>query len=161
MKTLTYGWMFLALCACSTSRKNVTTVLKNQSDVRVATTDQTPHAVLKDNQTFQLTAVSQDPEYGYSEKKPVEVGGVDKRDGPLNERRFLNALMGPNGEAVSYQRAGSCCPTKSNNDPFGFGMVMLDKYRVTWEGSTDTVSIYINMYDSGVLKAPKGFKIKQ
>ena len=38
---------------------------------------------------------------------------------------------------------------------------MLDKYRVTWEGSQETISIYINMYDSGELKAPKGFGIKK
>lgn len=41
------------------------------------------------------------------------------------------------------------------------GMAMLDNYRVTWEGSKDTVSIYINMYDSSVLKAPYGFGIKE
>jgi phosphatidylserine decarboxylase len=41
------------------------------------------------------------------------------------------------------------------------GMAILDNYRVTWEGSKDTVSIYINMYDYGVLKAPVGFSIKK
>lgn len=41
------------------------------------------------------------------------------------------------------------------------GMAMLDNYRVTWEGSTDTVSVYINMYDYGELKAPVGFTIKK
>ena len=58
-------------------------------------------------------------------------------------------------------RAGSCCPIKSDNNPFGFGSVMLDNYRVTWENSKDTVSIFINMYDSGKLKAPVGFTIKK
>lgn len=91
-------------------------------------------------------------------KNPVEVGGVENREGPLNERRYLNALAGPNGEKVTYYRAGSCCPVKSKN---GFrGIALLDNYRVTWEGSKDTVYIYINMYDYGVLKAPVGFTIK-
>lgn len=40
-------------------------------------------------------------------------------------------------------------------------MAMLDNYRVTWEGSKDTVSIYINMYDYSELKAPVGFTIKK
>jgi len=114
---------------------------------------------LRDNQTFALTMVATDDTYGFSEKNPVEVGGANKSEGPLNERRFLNALAGPNGEKVSYYRAGSCCPVKSKN---GFmGMAMLDNYKVTWEGSNDTVSIYINMYDYGVLKAPVGFTIKK
>ena len=108
-----------------------------------------------------LKEISHGPTYGLSEKNPIEVGGVDKGEGPLNERRFLNALAGPNGEEISYYRAGSCCPIKSKADPFGFGSVMLDNYRVTWEGAKDTVSLYINMYDYGTLKAPVGFSIKQ
>ncbi|HLW31912.1 MAG TPA: hypothetical protein VKX40_06600 [Aequorivita sp.] len=118
-------------------------------------------ANLKNNQTFEITEISTDPKYGLSEKNPVQVGGVDKQEGPLNERRFLNALAGPNGEEVSYFRAGSCCPIKSKNDPFGLGSVMLDNYRVTWKGAKDTISIYINMYDYGTLKAPVGFTIKK
>lgn len=108
---------------------------------------------LLDEYTFLLTDISDDASYGHSEKNPVEVGG-----GPVNERRFLNALAGPNGEEVSYRRAGSCCPIKSKNGLMG--MAMLDNYLVTYEGSTDTVSIYINMYDYGELKAPMGFTIK-
>lgn len=117
--------------------------------------------VLIDSETFLITEISSDKTYGLSPKNPVEVGGAKNSEGPRNERRFLNALAGPNGEKISYYRAGSCCPIKSNNDPFGFGSVMLDNYRVTWENSKDTVSIYINMYDSSKLKAPSGFTIKK
>lgn len=115
---------------------------------------------LLDNNTFDLNEISEDATYGFSKNNPIQVGGVSSNEGPINERRFLNALAGPNGEAITYFRAGSCCPIKSNNNPFGGGSVMLDKYRVTWQGAKDTLSIYINMYDSGVLKAPKGFTIK-
>lgn len=124
-----------------------------------STSKQVANTELLNSQTFLLTEVSTDKTYGFSEKNAVEVGGVEKSEGPLNERRFLNALAGPNGEKVSYYRAGSCCPVKSEH---GFmGMAMLDNYRVTWEGSKDTVSIYINMYDYGELKAPAGFTIKK
>lgn len=126
-----------------------------------ATSNQIVNTNLKDNMTFELLEISNDPTYGYSEKNPIQVGGVDKQSGPLNERRFLNALAGPNGEEVVYYRSGSCCPIKSKNDPFGLGQVMLDNYRVTWKGSKDTVSIYFNMYDYGSLKAPKGFTLKK
>lgn len=124
-------------------------------------TTQDVTVVLKDDRTFELTEISTDPTYGFSEKNPVQVGGVDKMEGPLNEIRYLNALAGPNGEEVYYYRSGSCCPIKSKSDPFGAGVVMLDNYRVTWEGAKDTVSIFINMYDYGELKAPVGFTIKE
>lgn len=115
---------------------------------------------LKDNNTFLITEISNDKTYGFSPKNPIEVGGVKNSEGPKNERRYLNALTGPNGESISYYRAGSCCPIKSENAIIG-NAVMLDNYRVTWENSKDTVSIYINMYDSGILKAPYGFGLKK
>ena len=146
MKRILVFTVALAFVACS-STKN-TSVFK---DVKTE---------LLDNSTFLLKEISTDKTYGLSEKKPVQVGGADKKEGPINERRFLNALAGPNGEKISYYRAGSCCPIKSDKAMFG-DKVMLDNYRVTWEGSTDTVSIYINMYDSGQLKAPVGFTINK
>lgn len=116
------------------------------------------HQLVNDN-TFLLTEISTDSTYGLSPTNPIEVGGVSHSEGPQNERRFLNALAGPNGEKISYNRAGSCCPVKSKN---GFmGTALLDNYRVTYEGAKDTVSIYINMYDSGHLKAPVGFTIRK
>ncbi len=124
-------------------------------------TTQDVTVILKDDGTFKLTEISTDPTYGFSEKNPVQVGGVDKMEGPLNEIRYLNALAGPNGEDVYYYRLGSCCPIKSKNDPFGAGVVMLDNYLLTWEGAKDTVSIYINMYDYGELRALVGFTIKE
>ncbi len=142
MKTIVYIGIFALVVSCSSTKRTVQTKLKN-------------------NQTFELTEISNDPTYGFSQNNPIQVGGVDKKEGPLNERRFLNALAGPNGESISYYRAGSCCPIESKNDPFGFGAVMLDNYRVTWEGARDTISIYINMYDYGTLKAPVGFTIKE
>jgi hypothetical protein len=147
MKKLTGIILTLVLLSCGTTQTSTSS--KKQV-----------HTKLLDNQTFLLTEISTDKTYGFSEKNPIEVGGVDKQEGPLNERRFLNALAGPNGEKVTYYREGSCCPIKSDSDPFGFGQVMLDHYKVTWKGAGKTYSIYINMYDYGELKAPYGFTIK-
>lgn len=147
--------IFIGILAivCSCSSKKV--IVDNQtpfSSEKVPVHTQaslSSERVMIDNQTFLLKEISTDETYGFSEKNPIEVGGVDKKEGPLNERRFLNALAGPNGEKVSYYRLGSCCPVESKN---GFmGMAMLDNYRVTWKGATDTVLIYINMYDYGEL----------
>lgn len=153
MKKIAFVVASLCMFSCSTKKQ-----------VAQQETQETPQEVikvsLKDDNTFLLHEVSKDATYGLSAKNPIQVGGVSTNEGPKNERRFLNALAGPKGEKVMYQRAGSCCAIESKNDPLGTGRVMLDNYRVTWEGSNDTTSIYINMYDAGSLKAPKGFTIK-
>lgn len=149
MKHLLGTLILVLIISCSASKK--TTASNAAANTNIETE-------LLDDQTFLLTEISTDKTYG-SKTNPVQVGGAKKSEGPKNERRFLNALAGPNGEKISYYRKGSCCEVKSEN---GFmGWAMLDNYRVTWEGSTDTVSIYINMYDAGVLKAPVGFTIKK
>ena len=100
--------------------------------------------------------ISTDNTYGYTEKNPVKVGGTEK--GPLDERKYLSSLTGPNGEQVSFVRVGSCCPFSTRNSPFGGGL--LDMYTVTYEGKKDSVTLYLNMYDKAKVKAPVGFKMK-
>lgn len=110
---------------------------------------------LIDDNTFRITQYSEDNTYGYSEKNPIMVGG--NSEGPKNERRFLNALSGPNGEKIAYERIGSCCPFKTKNSEWGG---MLDMYNVTYTGLEKNLIIYINMYDSDTLKVPVGLKLK-
>lgn len=99
---------------------------------------------------------SVDETYGYSEKNAIKVGGFE--NGPQNERNYLNSLTGPNGEVVQFKRTGSCCDFKTPKSPLGIGL--LDMYKVWYTGKKDTVLLYINMYDKGKLKAPKGFIMK-
>jgi len=106
---------------------------------------------LLDDYTFKISIYSQDETYGYTEKNPIMVGGGT--DGPKNERRFLNALCGPNGESIEYYRIGSCCPFKTKNSEWGG---MLDMYDVKYKGLEESLIIYINMYDSDTLKVPVG-----
>lgn len=113
---------------------------------------------LTDQNTFKISSYSQDKTYGYDQKNPIMVGGVKDSEGPLNERRFLNALAGPNGEDISYHRIGSCCAFNTNNGSFGGGM--LDSYSVSYEEVKKPITLYINMYDSDTLKVPVGFKLK-
>lgn len=104
-----------------------------------------------DDHSYLITLPANDPSYAYTKKNLVKVGDMS----PANERKFLNGLLGPNGEPLSYFRAGSCCSFKTPNGMIG-GYGMLDIYRVYWEGSKDTLSIYINMYDRGNLRIPDG-----
>lgn len=111
-----------------------------------------------DAATFELTETTTDTTYGFDRKNPVSVGNTG--GGPANERRYLNALLGPHGEPVSYIREGSCCAFKTPNGLFD-NTGMLDRYKVTWAGAADTVVLYINMYDRGDLKIPVGFTARQ
>lgn len=113
---------------------------------------------LLDNNTFKIDEISDDPTYGYTQENPIMVGG-GVFGGAQNERRFLNALMGPEGEAITYVRQGSCCEFKTKNGFDGGGL--LDKYIVAHKGLEKEVILYINMYDSDTLKIPVGFKKKK
>ncbi|ALW86135.1 hypothetical protein AUC43_14155 [Hymenobacter sedentarius] len=85
----------------------------------------------------------------------MRVGG-GRTAGARNQLRYLNALKGPQGQAVAYERQASCCPFKTRRgvaDNTG----MLDVYTVTWEGKATPVTLYLNMYRGGKLMAPIGF----
>ncbi|KOS08305.1 hypothetical protein AM493_10150 [Flavobacterium akiainvivens] len=100
-------------------------------------------------------ATASSADYGYTESNPIKVGGVN--DGPAQERAYLNRLTGPNGEKVTYNRSGSCCPFETKNSAWGG---MLDVYVVEIEGDPVKKKLYLNMYDKGDLYAPKGFLFK-
>ena len=145
--------------ACGPSRKT--------QSASGGTTSATSHKPGKykmfDDNAFQLTGISEDSTYGYSEKNAIKVGsgGSDPyKNGASNERMYLNGLLGPNGETIMYTRRGSCCPTPSK---YGmFGNALLDIYEIMYEGLKEPIVIYVNMYDPSTdLKAPKGFTFKK
>ena len=115
---------------------------------------------LVNDQMFLIKKIARDKTYGYTEKNPIMVGG-GLSEGALNQRRFLNALLGPNGEPVIYQRLGSCCPFYTKNGIFG-DSGLLDRYEITFIGTkTPPIVLYINMYDSDVLQVPVGFTLRK
>lgn len=97
-----------------------------------------------DVQTFGICTVSTDDTYGYTEANPIKVGG-GFMDGPARERAYLDNLLGPNGESLSYVREGSM-PS---------GDTILDVYRVTGDGLD--VTLYLDEYTYSPLQAPVGF----
>ena len=149
--------------ACGSARKTQTSAPSN-STASQSTTTSTADATageyeMLDDETYKLTSISDDATYGYSEKNAIKVGNGDMKSGPASERAFLNALKGPNGEKIAYVRRGSCCGVKSEHSPFG--VAMLDRYEITYKGLDKPIILYINMYDPGVLQAPKGFTFRQ
>ena len=99
-----------------------------------------------------------DAGYGLSALMPIRVQGLSGGgSGPADERAYLDALQGPEGQTVTYEREGSCCGFESSNSPYGVGL--LDMYRVTYRGAPAPVLLYLNMYDPATrpLEAPSGF----
>ncbi|MEL6614719.1 MAG: hypothetical protein AAFQ43_03225 [Bacteroidota bacterium] len=96
--------------------------------------------------------------YGYTEAQAIRVAGLADR-GPASERAYLDRLRGPMGQAIEYERQGSCCAFETPRGIGGIGL--LDMYEVTYEGLDEPVMLYLNMYDppEGDLKAPAGFKL--
>lgn len=97
-----------------------------------------------DVQTSGTCTVSTDKTYGYTETNPIRVGG-DFLSGPARERAYLDNLLGPNGEALTYERLGSL-PS---------GDTILDEYLVTGPGIN--VKLYLDEYKYEPLQAPVDF----
>lgn len=99
--------------------------------------------------------VSSDPRYGRSAASPIHTGPASRYGHLL----YLNALRGPAGEPVTYERLGSCCMVEDKSVPQG--AVLLDVYRVLIDGQVQPVLLYVDMYRHGDLRLPQGFTLRR
>ena len=150
MKKLLFTLSIVILFGCAPKQVYTPAVLPN-TDTR------TQPLEYLDESTFLLKNQSTDSTYAFSSANPVKVGGFKDFTGAMNEKRFLNALLGLNGEPVKYVRAGSCCFFETPNGAIN-NTGLLDLY-IVYVG-TDTLDIYINAYDNGDLFIPVGFTAK-
>jgi hypothetical protein len=90
--------------------------------------------------------VSDDETYGYAMANAIKVGG-GPFEGPARERNYLDNLLGPNGEVISYVRQGS--------QPFE--ETILDIYVIDYPGLQDPIILFIDEYSFEELSAPVGF----
>jgi hypothetical protein len=97
--------------------------------------------------------IATDPGYGYSAAKPIKTGSRNNNIHIL----YLNSLRGPKGEPVTYERRGACCDFEDKSLPMGGGL--LDVYDVNVDGSSKSITIYVDMYRTGQgpLQLPVGF----
>jgi len=154
MRSIFYTVIVMALVACGTKQS----VSKSTSNTELS--DGKYPQILANEYAFLIKKTTTDKTYGYDPNNAIKVGGASAGEGPTNERRFLNALAGPNGEGLNYSREGSCCPQPSKNATFG-DYAMLDNYKIWFEGRTDTLNLFINMYDSEELFIPVGFSKRE
>lgn len=93
-------------------------------------------------------------EYGHDPAHPIRVGGGMGAGGSKAQRRYLEGLAGPEGQTISYERAGSCCPYER-----GDGWGLLDVYDVSWEGGS--TQLYLSLYEEEELYVPQGLTARQ
>lgn len=148
-KWLLWGVVGLLAAGCGSSRKAPTLYGTASLPADAKATAST--TVLP----FVIREVSDDETYGYTAKNPVHVGG-GRSAGMRNQLRYLNALKGPQGQAVTYERQASCCPFKTRRGVVD-NTALIDVYAVSWTGKAAPVTLYINMYRGGKLLAPQGF----
>ncbi|MFN8005901.1 MAG: 2-dehydro-3-deoxyphosphooctonate aldolase [Terriglobia bacterium] len=153
----TFGMVLICLATMNTA------VLLSQSSPPISGNTSVqgkgwPFGDSTDPQFATISKMATSKGYGYTKKDPIKVGNKDG-SGSKNSRLYLNALLGPNGEIIQYERKGSCCPFKTPNGIMGGGL--LDIYEVTYKGLGKPVTLYVNMYDSSELLIPVGLTARK
>lgn len=89
--------------------------------------------------------IATDKTYGHTKENPIRIGNGNPLDGPSRERAFLDTLLGPAGERLSYVRGRSAMGASQ----------ILDVYTIS--GLKTSVDLYIDMYTWAEPMAPVGF----
>ncbi len=144
MTTLFYCFLAILLIQCDASKQQNT---------------RRDYTLINPN-TYQIYETAKDAKYAYTSEDPVKVGGHYINEGVLHQRRYLNALLGPNGEKVDYKNIGSCCFNQEQGKEGKVILKMIDKYELNYEGSERRFIIFITTFEKDEMKAPKGFTFK-
>ena len=102
---------------------------------------------------------TEDPEYGYTKTKPVQIGGFLEGAGHNWSAQYFASLLGPDGETTHFERIGSCCGFALDDEKFvaeGFKVGFLDVYDVVI-GDSPPVKVYVSLYGEERIYAPAGF----
>lgn len=121
--------------------------------------DSAPFPKLTKENYFVLTDFSKDPRYGFHPDYPINVFYKNSKEETKNSKRFLEALTGPNGEKISYNKVDNCCPFPTKRSEMGAGF--LEIYELTWVGQKTPIRLYINIFEKGVLQVPLGLGLKK
>ena len=141
------GFIFLFLSCVSTK-----STLKNVDETAAS-------LVLNKENAFVITQFAKDEKYGYDKDYPINVFHQTTTNDSINQKRFFNALTGPNGENIFFKKVGVCCPFPSKKSVSG--AALLDIYEVKWLGQKTPVILYLNIYEKSALMVPKGFGLKK
>ncbi|SDH76952.1 hypothetical protein SAMN04488062_11419 [Flavobacterium omnivorum] len=140
--------LLISLASCSSTQST----LKN-------TDDNAPNLVLNKDNTFVITAYSKDKKYGYDKDYPINIFFNNTKNETVNQQRFLNALAGPNGEKITFNKLESCCPFPTKRSELGAGF--LEVFAIKWAGQKKPILLYLNIYEKGILMIPVGLTLKK
>lgn len=143
---------FIILLVFASSCVSTKSTLKNVDE-------KAPIPKLSPNNTFVITQFSNNKKYGYDEDYPINVFYKNTKDEVINQKRYLDALAGPNGEKINYKKIETCCPFPTKRNEMGAGF--LDVYELSWEGIKNPVKLYLNSYEKGALMVPVGLNLKK
>ena len=110
--------------------------------------------IIINNNHFVITEIASNKKYGYHPDYPINTGFTTIQEGEHNDKYFLNALKGPQGETLSYEKTGNCCPFPSKKTEMGVGLLTL--YQIKWKGLKNPITLYFNSYEKGDLLIPIG-----
>lgn len=144
--TLLIGFSLLFVSCISTK-----STLKNVDDAA-------PYLIVNKQNAFIIKDWATDEKYGYDKDYPINLFHLNTADDAINQQRFFNALTGPNGQELTYKKVGVCCPFPSKKS--NSGAALLDIYEITWNGQKTPVTLYLNIYEKGLIQVPKGFGLK-
>lgn len=139
--------MLVLLTACG----SIKSTLKNIDNTAIK-------PQIKNNQ-FVLTDYDTEGKYGYNVDYPINLGFENEKYSQRNVTFFFNALTGPNGEKIAYEKIDTCCPFPTKKNAVGAGT--LDIYQISIEGKETKQILYVNIHEKGKVVCPKGFKIKK
>src|SRR5688572_15656453 len=95
--------------------------------------------------------ISEDESYGYTPGNAIQVGGSPLY-GASRQRRYLDSLRGPEGQAITYKRTGQFrAPDET----------ILDGYVLTYDGLEKPITLYLDWYHYNPPKAPRSFTCAQ
>ena len=143
------GLLLIASCIL-TSCVSTQSTLKNVDNSAIK-----PHV---NNNRYEINEYASDTKYGFDEDYPINIGLLIATQEEKHVSYFFNALEGENGETISYQKTGTCCPFPTTNNAMGAGTISI--YEVTFEKSNKKKIIYFNIHEKGKMLCPKGFSIK-
>lgn len=118
-----------------------------------------PLPVLGKDNAFVIKEYSKDKRYGYDKNYPVNIYFRGTKNDSINQKYFINALAGPNGEKITYKKLENCCPFPTKTSDTGAGF--LDVYELTWAGLKKPIILYLNIYERGKLMVPVGLSLKK
>ena len=143
---------FIALLFLASSCISTQSTLKNVNE-------NAPTPTLANNDRFLIIEYSKDKKYGYDKDYPINIFYGNTTYETLNQQRFLNALAGPKGEKITYTKLESCCPFPTKRSDMGAGL--LDVYELKWEGQRKPITLYLNIYEKGILMVPVGLSLNK